>query len=73
MAKKAHKLDITFNQLCNKILEEQLDKLEKSCRVSGKPTEGIESELALTKPRSGKAGTRGLAKVPRKLSGIKRA
>lgn len=29
IAKEAHKKDITFNQRCNEILEEMLDKMEK--------------------------------------------
>jgi hypothetical protein len=30
LAKMAHKKDITFNQLCNDILRDQLNKLEKA-------------------------------------------
>jgi len=30
IAKKAHELDITFNQLCNKILEDLMKKSKKT-------------------------------------------
>ena len=32
LAKMAHEKDITFNQLCNEILREQIEQLEKDER-----------------------------------------
>ena len=72
IARQAHEKDITFNKMCCKLLEKWLKKLEKSTRVSGKSTEGIKSELGLTKSRPGKAGTRKLAGIPRRVSKSKR-
>ena len=68
IAMQAHKKDITFNKMCNILLIDWLKELEKSDRISGKSTEGIEGELGLTKPRPSKARTRRLAGIPRKVS-----
>lgn len=60
IALEAHKRDITFNRMCNIILEEAIEELEKRERKGRKPVKKVKGRSRPAKKRVSKARVSGL-------------
>lgn len=72
IAKMAHERDITFNEMCMIILEEELSKLEKTKRTGGGSTSTINGSPRATKKVTGEGRIKSVAKVQGRLSELHR-